>query len=143
MRLWSLHPKYLDRQGLTAAWREALLAKAVLQGATRGYTRHPQLQRFQAHAKPDLAINAYLAALHDEAVSRGYNFDASKAGLRKGVDAIQVNDAQLAYEWQHLLNKLSLRSPAIFELWQDETTPQPHPLFKVVECPIAEWERTG
>ena len=29
MRLWSLHPRYLDRQGLTALWREGLLARAV------------------------------------------------------------------------------------------------------------------
>jgi len=47
VRIWSLHPKYLDRQGLTACWREALLAQAVLNGATRGYTRHPQLVRFR------------------------------------------------------------------------------------------------
>jgi len=26
MRLWSVHPRHLDRQGLTACWREALLA---------------------------------------------------------------------------------------------------------------------
>ncbi|MGP9584395.1 pyrimidine dimer DNA glycosylase/endonuclease V, partial [Micrococcaceae sp. AOP34-BR2-30] len=30
MRLWSLHPEVLDRQGLIAGWREALLAQAVL-----------------------------------------------------------------------------------------------------------------
>ncbi|MBZ0070206.1 MAG: pyrimidine dimer DNA glycosylase/endonuclease V, partial [Gammaproteobacteria bacterium] len=40
MRLWSLHPRYLDPQGLVALWREALLAKAVLRGETRGYTQH-------------------------------------------------------------------------------------------------------
>lgn len=46
MRLWTLHPEYLDRQGLVALWREAPLAKAVLEGKTRGYRRHPQLERF-------------------------------------------------------------------------------------------------
>jgi len=30
MRLWSLHPKYLDRMGLLAVWREANLAQSVL-----------------------------------------------------------------------------------------------------------------
>jgi len=30
MRLWSIHPKYLDRQGLLAVWRESLLAQSVL-----------------------------------------------------------------------------------------------------------------
>jgi hypothetical protein len=32
MRLWSLHPEYLDANGLVALWREALLAQAFLQG---------------------------------------------------------------------------------------------------------------
>lgn len=41
MRLWTLHPRYLDAQGLVALWREALLAQKVLQGLTRGYTRPP------------------------------------------------------------------------------------------------------
>jgi hypothetical protein len=31
MRLWSLHPKYLDTKGLVALWREGLLALSVLQ----------------------------------------------------------------------------------------------------------------
>ena len=35
MRLWTLHPRYLDAQGLTALWRESLLARAVLRGETR------------------------------------------------------------------------------------------------------------
>jgi hypothetical protein len=30
MRIWSLHPKYLDSKGLVALWRESLLAKNVL-----------------------------------------------------------------------------------------------------------------
>jgi hypothetical protein len=48
MRLWTVHPRYLDARGLVAAWREALLAQAVLAGATRGYRHHPQLDRFRA-----------------------------------------------------------------------------------------------
>ncbi|HKX52383.1 MAG TPA: pyrimidine dimer DNA glycosylase/endonuclease V [Nitrosospira sp.] len=38
MRLWTLHPRYLDTKGLVAAWREALLAQKVLSGLTSGYT---------------------------------------------------------------------------------------------------------
>lgn len=40
MRLWTLHPKYLDAAGLVALWREALLAQKVLRGETKGY-KHP------------------------------------------------------------------------------------------------------
>jgi hypothetical protein len=56
MRFWSINPSYLDRQGLIALWREALLAQKVLQGATKGYTRHPQLQRFKDCSDPIGAI---------------------------------------------------------------------------------------
>ncbi len=80
MRLWSLHPRYLDPQGLVALWREGLLAQAVLRGRTKGYRHHPQLQRFRAHASPRSAINAYLAEVHAEAARRGYSFDRSKIG---------------------------------------------------------------
>jgi hypothetical protein len=48
MRIWSVHPRYLDRQGLTAGWREGLLAQKVLTGTTKGYRNHPQLRRFRA-----------------------------------------------------------------------------------------------
>ena len=27
MRIWTLHPEYLDGRGLTALWRETLLAR--------------------------------------------------------------------------------------------------------------------
>lgn len=37
MRIWSLHPSYLDAKGLVALWRETLLAQKVLLGATVGY----------------------------------------------------------------------------------------------------------
>ena len=52
MRLWSLDPAHLDRQGLVACWREALLAQAVLAGRTRGYRHHPQLERFRVVPGP-------------------------------------------------------------------------------------------
>lgn len=143
MRLWSLHPQYLDRQGLTAVWREALLAQAVLRGQTRGYQQHPQLHRFQQHPAPLAAISAYLAAIHAEATRRGYHFDATKLGAQGQPPAsIPVTTGQLTYEWQHLLAKLARRSPAVHEQWKG--TPQPpavHPLFSVEPGPIAEWEK--
>ena len=71
MRLWSIHPRYLDPQGLVALWREALLAKAVIRGETRGYTNHPQLERFKLHPQPTSAINCYHAADHAEAPRPG------------------------------------------------------------------------
>ena len=106
MRLWSLHPRYLDPQGLVALWREALLARAVLRGETRGYLHHPQLERFRAHPHPRLAINAYLAAVHAEAMRRGYRFDRGKLGLVRAVEGIAVATGQLEFEREHLRQKL-------------------------------------
>ncbi len=141
MRLWTLHPKYLDPQGLVALWREALLARAVLRNETRGYTRHPQLERFKAHAFPRLAINAYLAAVHAEATSRGYAFDRSKIGPLRPVAPIPATSGQVGLEWEHLLRKLEVRSPALFIRWVDLRKPDCHPLFHPVPGPVASWER--
>lgn len=141
MRLWSLHPQYLDAKGLVALWREALLARAVLRGETRGYKHHPQLERFTSHASPRLAINAYLAAVHAEAMSRRYTFDVSKVGPVRAIPQINVATGQVHYEWQHLLQKLEARSPLLFAKWCDVTNPRCHPLFRSRAGPVASWER--
>ena len=141
MRLWSLHPRYLDPQGLTAAWREALLARAVLRGETRGYRHHPQLDRFRAHATPRQAINAYLAAIHAESVNRGYRFDASKLGRAAAVAPIPVTRGQVAFEWAWLLQKLAARSPDLHARWVSVTRPKCHPLFQVRAGGVEPWER--
>ena len=141
MRLWSLHPKYLDPQGLVALWRESLLAKAVLRGETRGYTNHPQLERFKLHPQPRLAINSYLAAVHAEATERGYAFNPSKIGPVRAVQPITVSTGQLAFEWSHLQHKLAARSPAVLAHWGDLVSPNCHPLFRQRSGPVASWER--
>jgi hypothetical protein len=143
MRLWSLHPQYLDAKGLVALWREALLARAVLRGETRGYLHHPQLERFREHASPCSAINAYLAAVHDEATARGYHFDQTKVGPVGTIPTIPVTSGQLAYEWCHLQNKLAVRSPAVHAQWSEVTTPACHPLFRCEPGRVASWERAS
>jgi hypothetical protein len=148
MRLWSLHPRHLDRQGLTGGWREALLAQAVLAGRTRGYRSHPQLERFRAHADPLAAVGAYLAPLAEDAAGRGYRFDVSRIdrrpedpGTGDGIARIPVTAGQIELEWRHLLAKLAQRSP---ERWERESGlegPEVHPLFEVVPGPVESWER--
>ena len=143
MRLWTLHPRYLDRQGLLALWREGLLARAVLRGRTRGYRHHPQLQRFRAHPYPLAAINAYLGAVAEEAARRGYAFDRRKLGPVRAAARLPATRGQLRYEWSHLLRKLRQRSPTWYERWQAQRRPRAHPLFTVKPGAIAVWERSG
>jgi hypothetical protein len=141
MRIWSLHPRYLDTRGLTAAWREALLARAVLRGLTRGYRHHPQLERFRAHAMPRSAINAYLAAIHSEATRRGYSFDRSRFGAVRPAASIAVTSGQVQHEWAHLLEKLRIRSSKDYERWRKVRSPETHPAFVIVPGGIEPWER--
>jgi hypothetical protein len=141
MRLWTVHPRYLDGKGLVALWREALLAKAVLCGRTRGYHHHPQLARFRAQPDPIACVDTYLAAVHGEAHARGYRFDRSKIGRSRSRRLLAATTGQLAYEWRYLRRKLSIRSPAWAREIRAVLSPDPHPLFMIVPGPIAPWER--
>lgn len=141
MRLWTLHPKYLDARGLVALWREALLARAVLQGATRGYRSHPQLMRFREYPRPLAGIDAYLATVYEEALQRGYRFDPRKLGDSGPCEPLLETTGQLAFEWGHLLGKLQRREPDRFAILDAVSRPDPHPLFRIVPGPVRSWER--
>jgi len=141
MRLWSVHPQHLDRQGLIAVWREGLLAQRVLAGGTRGYRHHPQLRRFREVPSPGVSITTYLHGIADEAARRGYSFDRGKIlGPPDAWLSLEVSTGQLAYEWAHLRAKLAARSPEVLARWADLDVPEVHPIFIVVPGPIASWE---
>jgi hypothetical protein len=141
MRLWTIHPKYLDAKGLTALWREGLLARAVLHGKTKGYTKHPQLIRFRAHPVPLAAIDAYLAGVLVESRSRGYHFDASKINETAKANPIAETTGQLAHEWNHLLKKLQSRDKERWEKLKSIATPDQHALFLITNGAIQDWEK--
>lgn len=140
MRIWSIHPKYLDTKGLVALWRETLLAKHVLEGKTKGYKNHPQLNRFKNSNNPVDCINNYLAIIHEEATSRQYSFDKNKVDWKFRKRCLTVTMGQLKYEVSHLLNKLQSRDPGKYQLLKKISLVEPHPLFKVVDGGIEDWE---
>lgn len=140
MRLWSIHPRYLDTKGLLAVWREGLLALHVLEGRTRGYTHHPQLNRFKSEPSPQAAIHAYLRAIYEEACARGYRFNPAKLRCATQVPLIGVSRGQLDYEFSHLLEKLKQRDPARYKTLRDQQSVETHPLFYITEGGIADWE---
>ncbi len=139
MRLWSLHPSALDRQGLVALWREGLLAQKVLLGQTKGYRFHPQLDRFRASANPVASITTYLWDVRNEATARGYSFDASKIAMRKRAVSIPVSRGQLDFERKHLLKKLRVRDPVRFRELTASVI-NPHPMMRVVDGGVEPWE---
>jgi len=141
LRLWSLHPQYLDTQGLLALWREALLAQAVLRGHTTGYRNHPQLERFKKHPRSKEAIAVFLLSVWKEAKRRGYHFDLKKIGAKRTKRKIQVTQGQLQYELKWLCQKLKKRSPEQYRLMASKKKICPHPLFQLVKGPVEGWER--
>lgn len=142
MRLWSIHPKYLDSIGLIALWREGLLAKTVLEHKTKGYTSHPQLIRFKDSNKPLNAINKYLQSVLDEANSRGYKFDKTKINSRlKFEDKLKITDKQLEYEFQHLLKKLKTRCPFKYKELKTIKKIESNLIFIIIKGNIANWEK--
>jgi hypothetical protein len=143
MRLWSLHPSYLDARGLVATWREGLLARAVLRGRTRGYHHHPQLVRFRAHPAPISAINHYLALIADEADERGYRFDRSRIGPVRNRSAIPVTAGQLSFELSHLRAKVETRAPEDLRRLPTDVAVTPHPVFVPRPGPVEPWERVA
>jgi hypothetical protein len=141
VRLWTVHPKYLDAKGLVALWREALLAQKVLCGQTKGYTRHPQLLRFKSTPRPTAAIGAYLVAVYDEASRRGYRFDRTKILNAKFRGKISETDGQLLCEWAHLLKKLKSRDQSCYRQCCSVEQPEWHPLFQIIAGAARDWEK--
>lgn len=141
MRLWCLHPGYLDTKGLVACWREGLLARQVLLGRTRAYGRHPQLERFKAQPDPAAALDSYLLAIWEEAAGRGFSFNRAKIGPRFADASLTVTDGQLEYELRHLQAKLKARDVEQYKKIARITSPLPHPMFRVIAGPIEPWER--
>ena len=141
MRLWTVHPKYLDSKGLVALWRETLLAQKVLRGATKGYRHHPQLRRFQTQPRPVAALATYLKEVHAEATRRGYKFDGRKIAPARVRGKIAETTGQLLYEWKHLKRKLRNRAPQVLATFRGVKQPEPHPLFKLVKGGVQDWEK--
>ena len=140
MRIWSVHPKYLDTKGLVALWRETLLAKNVLEGKTNGYKNHPQLIRFRNSNNPLQGINQYLAAVYQESLTRGYYFNKEKFNTYHEPVILTVTRRQIEYEMQHLLKKLKTRDTERYHRLLKETNIEPHTLFNIIEGEIEEWE---
>lgn len=136
MRIWSIHPKYLDSKRLTAVWRETILAKAVLECKTKGYRFHPQLERFKEQENPIIFLNTYLYHIYLESCRRGYCFNESKIRGEKTKNKIKVTDRQLLYEFNHLKKKLKNNGNL-----SKIKFPEQNPLFVITKGPIEKWEK--
>jgi len=147
MRLWSMHPAYIDSKGIVAFWREGLLAKKVLEGKSRGYKNHSQLVRFKKCADPILTMNVYLKDVLKEAGKMGYSFNSTKIELGLKSAKIPVTKGQIVYEAEHLKNKLMLPDPLRHKKMIDNESKDsqvlPHPLLRLIEGKVEQWEKVN
>jgi hypothetical protein len=145
MRLWSLHPCYLDWKGLGANWREGLLGQAIILGRTKGWRNHPQMDRFKVHGDPVAAISYFLQEVHREATRRGYNYNYSKIlNPVEEIEPLELTTGQLRYELVLLSERLERRDPewlGKMRLAHQDNPPRPHPLFRAVEGDVEPWEK--
>jgi hypothetical protein len=147
LRLWSINPTYLDSQGLNAVWREGLLAQSVLQGKTKGWKNHPQLERFKNTTNAMAAIGYYLLKIYEEAQRRTYHYHYSKIMMPVNtVHKIPITKGQLDYEYKILKARIKNRSPAkyheLIQLERRDQHPEPHPLFVIVKGEVEHWEKS-
>lgn len=141
MRIWSVHPKHLDKAGIGAVWREGLLAQKVLRGLTKGYKNHSQLVRFKEQRDPVEAICTYLHYIVDDAERRGYNYNRDLI-VRPRTDLImKVTTGQFYFEIEHLRKKLEVRSPVDFETLEELHSLSVHPMFRLIEGEVSSWEK--
>jgi len=144
MRLWTLHPKYLDQKGLVACWREGLLAQAVF-GKSGPYSHHPQLERFASVQE----ISFYLVHIYAEAQKRGYNFNYANIQHPnyQFLLSIEVSLGQVVTEAYRLDQKIKERGGTPRE---NITLDYPlglevHPMFSVnlTDATKASWEKSA
>lgn len=142
MRIWSIHPKYLDRKGFGGLWLESIVAKNALEGKTVGYRNHPQLNRFKACSNSVNAINCYLKYVYHESLERKYNFDRNRVDWGCIDTIIPVNKGQVEYEMNHLLSKLKRRDKELYDRYKNIHIDdiELHPVFIMVNGDIEKWE---
>ena len=124
-------------------WRESLLARAVLEGKTRGYANHPQLERFKDSENPLASIETYLYYVLEEAKRRGFGFDDKKIeyGIIDKSIKIPISQGQLDYELALLKYKLKARSIDRYKEIADYERGEPNGLFESYKGPAEAWEK--
>jgi hypothetical protein len=140
VRLWSIHPQYLDTKGLLALWRESLLAQKVLKGETKGYRHHPQLRRFKDVPDPKSALATYMEVVYEDSLARGFGFSKGKIESERKPIRIACTVGQLLYEWEHLKQKLRTRDAIRYEIAAEIPEPEAHPMFDIVAGDVEVWE---
>lgn len=151
MRLWSLHPKYLDDQTLYQTWKYGMIAMRAMTGKLAAYEQrfatHGQLERFKEQPDPVQALCDYMHALIDESERRGWKYPRffQRSSLPKSPNGttMTVTAGQMECEVWLYSDILSKRRGSIqdFVYFFGIEQHHPHPIFELVRGPVGSWER--
>lgn len=167
MRLWTIHPTFLDNEGLHGLWREGLLAQKIIEDPTHGRSNNPQIARFRNHVSPISILGAYLWTVGHEGMERGFKYNVARIEdppmlgsimVPKGSSGdprIPVTEEQIRFEFDHLFSKLEERDPVSLEkilnysvqstikYREDFRLKAINPAFRIVVGPIESWEKVS
>lgn len=130
MRLWSIHPKYLDKHALIALWREGLLAQKALSGKGLVDEANVQLVRFKKSANPVRAIGSYLSFVASEGAKQGCKLNHERI-LQPNFEAkfMTTDVAQMELEVEQLKARMKTRNKDKFKLLTDVHKFEANPVF--------------
>lgn len=108
MRLWSIHPKYLDNRSLMVFWNDAILAKSSILGKIDFHS--PHFQRFKYIDNKEHVLNVYMKEIFLEGSKRNLNFDKNQIEdifllPLLTSDLIDLTYGQLKFEFELLVDK--------------------------------------
>lgn len=144
MRIWSLHPKYLDKKELIDSWNDGLRTIGILTRNHQGSIFRPELSRFRSQSEPIIAVEKYLLSIANEAKRRGYMVDIRKLPSIPVVVShkIPVSSGQIEYEWRQLMHVLAGRSPGFLRRIEYSPSHDINPIFyKRPGHDIETWEK--
>ena len=141
MRIWSIHPKYLDSKELLNLWKETLEVKNKLLSKTNGFDHSKQLERFLDLKKPIEAINNYMSSVYKEAVKRNCEVDDEFMDWDFD-DSLQipVTSGQINLEIKELRSRLREKDEEKLHSLNGNTFLELHPIFYSIPGTIEEWE---
>ena len=165
VRVWTIHPKYLDPKGIQAVWRDTLLLQELMVNPSKtGYITHPQYKRrirkfyrkynnliifhflifdrWFHFTTPIDDVGYYLRHVYFESQKRNHNFVRGK--ILRDIDNVTkhtVTFDQLQYELEHLKRKCITRDPQHYERIESLKLPYPHPLFSPILGEVEAWEQ--
>lgn len=101
MRLWSLHPIYLDDIGLSRCYYEGIGGLKAMLGLQKMHKNHPQLIRFKERGNPVNDLSYYLTCVYTSALDRNkrYKYGNLITGWRvKETFLVPVTKGQIEFE---------------------------------------------